>query len=179
MIEREKIMCPFLLRPHPLTPPLPLPTIASLGYVRDVEAGGFDPSLETASADAVFLDLPGPWKAVPSAAACLRPDGVLCAFSPCIEQVQATAAALAGNGFVGISTQELLLREYEVRRQRLVGGGEGWEKRLEVGGGVEAAAAAAQPAPAVPTAVHPQVVAWPVAEARGHTGYLTFARRAA
>lgn len=142
-----------------------------LGYVRDVEAGGFDPALETATADAVFLDLPCPWKAVPSAAACLRPDGVLCAFSPCIEQVQATAAALAGNGFVGITTQELLLREFEVRRGRLVGGGEGWEKGLAVGG--EGGKAAS-----VPTAVHPQVVAWPVAEARGHTGYLTFARRA-
>lgn len=162
--------------------PLPHPP----GYVRDVEAGGFGPALEAATADAVFLDLPGPWKAVPSAAACLRPDGVLCAFSPCIEQVQATAAALAGHGFVAISTQELLLREYEVRRQRLVGGGEGWEKGLvaEVGGsagggGETGAAGAPTPPPRVPTAVHPQVVAWPVAEARGHTGYLTFARRAA
>lgn len=138
-----------------------------------MEAGGFDPALETGSADAVFLDLPGPWKAVPSAAACLRPDGVLCAFSPCIEQVQATAAALAGAGFVGITTQELLLREYEVRRARLVGGGDGWEAGL----GVDAAAAAGRAVPTVVPATG-QVVAWPAAEARGHTGYLTFARRA-
>jgi len=141
-----------------------------------VEAGGFDPTLETGTADAVFLDLPGPWKAVPSAAACLRPDGVLCAFSPCIEQVQATAAALAGAGFVGITTQELLLREYEVRRAKLVGGGGGWEAGLAVGTG----GAAPPPPPTVPTALPStaSVVAWPVADARGHTGYLTFARRA-
>jgi tRNA (adenine57-N1/adenine58-N1)-methyltransferase len=146
-----------------------------------VEATGFDPALETGEADAAFLDLPGPWKAVPSAAACLRPDGVLCAFSPCIEQVQATAAALAKAGFVAIATQEVLLRDYEVRRQRLVGGGSDWEAGLlapgatAAGGGGSGRGAAVRP---VPAAVTNQVVAWPVAEARGHTGYLTFARRA-
>lgn len=137
-----------------------------------MEATGFDPALETATADAVFLDLPGPWKAVPSAGACLRPDGALCAFSPCIEQVQATAAALARAGFVGIATQELLLREYEVRRQRLVGGGAGWEAGLAPVAEGEGGAV-----PAAPTGVANPVVAWPCAEARGHTGYLTFARK--
>ena len=49
---------------------------------------GFPEAL-AGTADAVFLDLPGPAKVVPSAAASLRPDGVIVSFSPCIEQVRA------------------------------------------------------------------------------------------
>ena len=143
-------------------------------HVRDVQADGFGAAFEGASADAVFLDLPAPWAAVPSAAACLRPDGVLCSFSPCIEQVQRTCAALArSGGFAATVTHELLLRGMEVRREGLamdVLGG--WDKRARgdaaSGGDPEAAAAARVGV----------VVAKPDAVARGHTGYLTFARRA-
>lgn len=53
---------------------------------RNIEEQGFPDSL-AGSADAVFLDLPGPWKVVPSGARCLRPGGKFCSFSPCIEQV--------------------------------------------------------------------------------------------
>jgi len=55
--------------------------------VRDIQGEGF---LEEFAglADAVFLDLPQPWLAIPSAAKILRHDGTLCSFSPCIEQVQ-------------------------------------------------------------------------------------------
>ena len=112
---------------------------------RDIEVSGFPQELH-GQADAVFLDLPGPWKVcaadeyvwgglkrrvhhggahlvqggwgacccaaaltpagancacpqtppsqvVPSAASCLRYDGTFCSFSPCIEQVRASAAA--------------------------------------------------------------------------------------
>lgn len=51
---------------------------------------------------------------VKSAEACLRPDGIFCAFSPCIEQVQRTCEALASCSFTAPRTMECLLRSYEV-----------------------------------------------------------------
>jgi tRNA (adenine57-N1/adenine58-N1)-methyltransferase len=62
--------------------------------LRNIEDKGFPEEL-AGKADGVFLDLPGPWKVVPSAAQCLKPDGKFCAFSPCIEQVSHSWRALA------------------------------------------------------------------------------------
>lgn len=55
---------------------------------RNIEEQGFPSDRLAAAADAVFLDLPGPHKVVPSAKDCLKPDGRFCSFSPCIEQVR-------------------------------------------------------------------------------------------
>ena len=62
------------------------------------------------------LLMPPGWPAqvAKSAEACLRPDGVFCAFSPCIEQVQRTCEALASCSFTAPRTMECLLRSYEV-----------------------------------------------------------------
>ena len=54
-----------------------------------------------------------------SAAQCLKPDGVFCSFSPCIEQVQRTCAALEERGFFAVRTLECLLRHYEVRQEKI------------------------------------------------------------
>lgn len=159
-------------------------------HVRDVQAGGFGAPFETGGADAVFLDLPAPWAAVPSAAAALRPDGVLCSFSPCIEQVQRTCAELARGGAFGApTTHELLLRGMEVGRERLVtdvlAGGcrkgdankrpPGDAQREDGDGDADGGAATPATATGRDRGV---VVARPDVVARGHTGYLTFARRA-
>ena len=76
---------------------------------RDVCTEGFD--LENV-ADAVFLDLPRPWDAVPHAKKSLKKGsgGRLCSFSPCLEQVQKTIAKMNEEGFVEVSTVECLLR---------------------------------------------------------------------
>ena len=58
-------------------------------------------------------------QAVASAAQCLQPDGVFCSFSPCIEQVQRTCAALEEQGFFAVRSMECLLRHYEVRQEKL------------------------------------------------------------
>ncbi|DBA83487.1 TPA: hypothetical protein ACH3X2_006417 [Trebouxia sp. C0005] len=86
---------------------------------RNIEELGFPEELH-GRADGLFLDLPGPWHAVASAAQCLRPDGVFCSFSPCIEQVQRTCAALEEQGFFAVRSMECLLRHYEVRQEKLI-----------------------------------------------------------
>jgi tRNA (adenine57-N1/adenine58-N1)-methyltransferase len=80
---------------------------------RDIQRDGF-PEEMAGCADAVFLDLPGPHQCVESAARTLRPDGVLCTFSPCIEQVQKTILEMKRHGFADVKTVELLGREYDV-----------------------------------------------------------------
>jgi tRNA (adenine57-N1/adenine58-N1)-methyltransferase catalytic subunit len=69
--------------------------------VRDIQGEGF-PEEFAGLADAVFLDLPQPWLAIPSAAKMLRHDGTLCSFSPCIEQVQRSCETMQSN-FTGTS----------------------------------------------------------------------------
>ncbi|KIW07279.1 uncharacterized protein PV09_02133 [Verruconis gallopava] len=94
---------------------------------RDVYERGF--LLEDGTspeADVVFLDLPEPHKALErlvrsppdGSASPLNPHGPvrLCAFSPCIEQVQQTVEAMRRLGWVEISTFELQHRRLDVRR---------------------------------------------------------------
>ncbi|XP_078432151.1 S-adenosyl-L-methionine-dependent methyltransferases superfamily protein [Wolffia australiana] len=143
--------------------------------VRDIQGEGF-PEKFSGKADSVFLDLPQPWLAIPSAGKMLTSDGVLCSFSPCIEQVQRSCEAMAAE-FTDVRTFEVLLRTYEVRdvklgdlsscgtrsfgklpckrKQRFLNEEHGDETMEEV-----------------PTSV----MAKPCQETRGHTGFLTFAR---
>lgn len=74
--------------------------------VRDIQGEGF-PVAFSGLADSVFLDLPQPWLAIPSAAKMLKEDGVLCSFSPCIEQVQRSCETLRSD-FTGKSPAYLL-----------------------------------------------------------------------
>ena len=74
-------------------------------------------------ATAVFLDLPAPWLALRHLSRCapsaLDPlaEARICTFSPCIEQVTRTCAAMRAQGWVDIATVELAHQHVEVRRQ--------------------------------------------------------------
>lgn len=146
-----------------------LSSLVTVG-VRDIQGEGF-PDEFLGRADSVFLDLPQPWLVIPSAAKMLQQDGVLCSFSPCIEQVQRACETLKSS-FTDIRTFEVLLQSYEVREGHLAslqdsGGvfpsGKSHKKRQRSTNGQENS--------------RPQtVMARRTGETRGHTGYLTFAR---
>ncbi|CAM6128968.1 unnamed protein product [Calypogeia fissa] len=92
-----------------------LSSLVTVG-VRDIQGEGF-PLEFAGEVDAIFLDLPQPWTAVPSAVKLLRGDAPLCSFSPCIEQVQKTSQALTRTEFRDLRTFEVLLRTYEVHEE--------------------------------------------------------------
>lgn len=85
-------------------------------------------------ANAIFLDLPAPWLALPhltrqptevnkseSFVSPLDPNSTvyLCTFSPCIEQVQRTVTCMRQLGWVDISTVEVSNRRYDIRREHV------------------------------------------------------------
>lgn len=132
---------------------------------RDVCANGFGEALNS-RADAVFLDLPHPWLAIPHAVKAIKDDGGrLCSFSPCIEQVQKSCDILSKLGFQEIQTMEVLQTNYNLQTRRVPilnleflksekDGSETSNKERDVWKGVSALAPTTMP---------------------GHTGYLTFA----
>ncbi|VFQ73528.1 unnamed protein product [Cuscuta campestris] len=138
--------------------------------VRDIQGEGF-PEEFTGRADSVFLDLPQPWMAIPSAGKMLRGDGILCSFSPCIEQVQRSSEALASHYFTDIRTFEVLLRTYEVRKRNM----EGQDGSGSNGGGSVEEHSKKRKC-GFDAGGDGTVMVRPSSESRGHTGYLTFAR---
>jgi tRNA (adenine57-N1/adenine58-N1)-methyltransferase len=92
---------------------------------RDVYADGFNVPDGGPHADAVFLDLPAPWQALPhltrGPASPLNPRTAvrICTFSPCIEQVTKTVAAMRTLGWLEIDMVEIQAKRFDVRRERV------------------------------------------------------------
>jgi len=110
---------------------------------RDVCEEGFLVNEASPNADAIFLDLPAPWLALPHLTRSQPPPktGVseatngdfkpfvsplnpsrtvhLCTFSPCIEQVQKTVSVMRQLGWVDINMVELAHKRFEIRRERI------------------------------------------------------------
>lgn len=77
--------------------------------IRDVTHG-----IDERDVDAVVLDMPNPWDAIPAAAQALRSDGLFCAYTPLISQVEQVRRALTANGFLDARTMEIIERKWIV-----------------------------------------------------------------
>ncbi|KAG7195549.1 tRNA (adenine(58)-N(1))-methyltransferase catalytic subunit trmt61a [Scheffersomyces spartinae] len=85
---------------------------------RDVCQDGFEIQGEDIRGDAVFLDLPAPWTAIPHLKHVISKEMAtgICCFSPCIEQVDKTVAALQEEGWTDIEMVEVMGRRWEARK---------------------------------------------------------------
>ena len=66
----------------------------------------------------MFLDLPRPQDAIVHSLKVLKSDGRLCSFSPCIEQVVATAKVMTEQGFMDIRVIECNERRFARKKLR-------------------------------------------------------------
>ena len=82
---------------------------------RDVVEKGFEHEALD-KANAIFLDLPNPWDVICRAFGVLADNGILCTFSPCIEQVQKNCLEMEKSGFANIRTVETLSRPFNVKK---------------------------------------------------------------
>ncbi|CAL1576144.1 unnamed protein product [Knipowitschia caucasica] len=126
-------------------------------------------------ADAVFLDIPSPWDAVGHGYSALkRTGGRICSFSPCIEQVQRTCAALTDRGFTEICSLEVLLQVHDVRTLALglpdFGLAPSLDQDQYQARDRDQAREQSQTSVSIRTTTAPR-------EIPGHTGFLTFATK--
>lgn len=77
--------------------------------IRDVYLG-----IEEEGLDRILLDLPEPWRVLPSAVDALRPGGILCAYLPSINQTSQLRSALEASPFGLARTLEVLHRTWHV-----------------------------------------------------------------
>ncbi|KAI9088895.1 tRNA methyltransferase complex GCD14 subunit-domain-containing protein [Phlyctochytrium arcticum] len=154
--------------------------------------------------DAIFLDLPAPWEALPSAKKAFKQTkaGRICCFSPCMEQVLTTCTQLQEQGFVEIKMFEVLSRSYDLRKvtkrslprladrnklQAPTPSAPSTTTPKRKSEEEEESTPTIDPVPALtptsqtskiappPTDMSEHVISKPVGEIRGHTSYLTFA----
>lgn len=107
----------------------PIVTVAE----RDVYGKGFSitktgtTQSTSPSANAIFLDLPSPWQALPHLTRGSSSEGPspldpqnavhICTFNPCIEQAQKTVSALRRHGWLDIEMVEMQQQRIDVRRE--------------------------------------------------------------
>jgi len=70
--------------------------------------------------DVLTLDVPEPWKALPTASKILKLGGFICSYSPCIPQVADFVNTVSElPEFVHVKTVEIMEREWEVTKRKV------------------------------------------------------------
>jgi tRNA (adenine57-N1/adenine58-N1)-methyltransferase catalytic subunit len=87
---------------------------AGLLGVVEVKVGDIRGGIAERGVDAVILDIPDPWNAVPTAWEALRAGGHFASYSPLVSQVEQTTQALLKQGFRDVRTLELLERDWVI-----------------------------------------------------------------
>ncbi|HUL39741.1 MAG TPA: tRNA (adenine-N1)-methyltransferase [Methanomassiliicoccales archaeon] len=80
----------------------------------DIRIGDVVSAPVEAEVDAVVLDMPNPWDALPNVGRFLRPGGRFCAYVPNANQVEKLVWALRSSGYVEIEALENMQRRLEV-----------------------------------------------------------------
>ncbi len=95
-----------------------LGNVARAGYADRVDARALSAGepFPVRDADAVFLDLPQPWLAVPAARRAMAPGSPLALIVPTAEQLKQAVRALEEEAFVRMEVVELLERRMLVRQ---------------------------------------------------------------
>jgi tRNA (adenine57-N1/adenine58-N1)-methyltransferase len=88
--------------------------LAGLSEGHEIRLGDVATSVTESEVDAVVLDVPEPWKAVPICRGALKAGGRLVSYSPTVGQVERTHEALKEEGMSRARTFEVLERELVV-----------------------------------------------------------------
>lgn len=67
--------------------------------------------------DAVLLDMPEPWNALPNVLAVLAPGARVACYCPQVSQMEQTVRTLRDQGFVAVRALELIEREWDVKER--------------------------------------------------------------
>ncbi|BCU70706.1 tRNA (adenine-N1)-methyltransferase [Stygiolobus caldivivus] len=78
--------------------------------IKDIREG-----IDETDVDAIFLDMPDPWKTIPHAYSSLKPSGSILIFVPTVNQVEKSVLQMRQFDFVDIHAEELIVREYQVK----------------------------------------------------------------
>lgn len=87
---------------------------AGLSEAHEIRLGDVARDLAERDVDAVVLDVPEPWEAVPACTRALKAGGRLVSYSPTVGQVERTHSAMTEEGLSEVRTFEVLERELVV-----------------------------------------------------------------